>query len=200
MDGIAAIILAAGLSTRMGHPKLTLPWKDTTILGEVVSTLAAIEIPDILIVTQTAQTPLNKHIQQLTSKYPARIVQNESFEREDMLTSIQYGLKAIKPSYTSALIVLGDQPQIQEDTVRRIISAHRQSDAQIIIPSYLMRRGHPWLISQPLWSKFIQFQRPLTPRDFLDQHRTVISYIIIDNDSILQDIDTPEDYQAFKPT
>jgi molybdenum cofactor cytidylyltransferase len=200
MDEIAAIILAAGLSTRMGHPKLILPWKDTTILGAVVSTLAAAGIPDIIIVTQISQDQLDEHIKQLSIKYPARIVHNESFEREDMLTSIQYGLKAIRPPYTAALIVLADQPQIQENTVRRIISAHHQTDAHIVIPSYLMRRGHPWLISQPLWSWFIQLQQPHTPRDFLDQHRADINYVIVDNDSILQDIDTPEDYQAFKPT
>lgn len=51
MNAIAAIILAAGLSKRMGQPKMLLPWGETTVLGQVVATIAAAGIEDILVVT-----------------------------------------------------------------------------------------------------------------------------------------------------
>jgi molybdenum cofactor cytidylyltransferase len=197
--GIIAIVLGAGLSTRMGRAKLLLPWKNTTILGNIVSNLTSAGIQDIIVVIHSANDHLREHIQFLSWDYPVRFVINESFNPDDMLTSIQYGLKAINNSCTAALIVLGDQPQIEADTVRQIIAAHQLTKELIVIPSYSMRRGHPWLIPFHLISQFIQLQFPLTPRDFLEQHKEEISYVIIENDSILKDIDTPDDYQTHKP-
>ena len=198
-DGIVAIILGAGLSTRMGSSKLLLPWNNTTILGNIVSALTSNEIHDIIVVVRPNHDQLKKHIQNLSNDYPVRYILNDSFEPEAMLTSIQYGLNAIKSSPTAALIVLGDQPQIEDDTIRRIVLSHHETNSSIVIPSYSMRRGHPWLIPYPLFSQFIKLQQPLTPRDFLEQHKDEIKYVIVDNDSILKDIDTPEDYQTLKP-
>lgn len=198
-DGIVAIILGAGLSTRMGCAKLLLPWKNTTILGNIVSALASNGIQDIIVVVHPNHDQLKEHVQNLSNDYPVRSISNESFLPEDMLTSIQYGLKAINSSPSAALIVLGDQPQIEEDTIHRIILLHLQTISSIIIPSFSMRRGHPWLIPYRLISQFIKLQHPFTPRDFLEQHEGEIKYVIIENDSILKDIDTPDDYQSLKP-
>jgi molybdenum cofactor cytidylyltransferase len=197
-DGIAAIILGAGLSTRMGCAKLLLPWKNTTILGYIVSVLTSNGIKDIIVVIRPNHDQLSEHIQDLSNEYPVRFVLNDSFKPEDMLTSIHYGLKAIKSSLTAALIVLGDQPQIEKDTIHRILLSHQQTKSSIVIPSFSMRRGHPWLIPNHLISQFIHLQHPLTPRDFLKKHEDEINYVIIDNDSILKDIDTPDDYETLK--
>ncbi|MFH2038930.1 MAG: nucleotidyltransferase family protein [Chloroflexota bacterium] len=196
---IIAIVLGAGLSTRMGREKLLLPWKNTTILGNIVSTLTSAGIQDIIVVIRSSHDQLSEYILFLSWDHPVRFVINDSFNPDDMLTSIQYGLKAINSSTTSTLIVLGDQPQIEAETIRQIIDAHQQTKEFIVIPSYALRRGHPWLIPAPLISQFIQLQFPLTPRDFLEQHKEEISYVIIENDSILKDIDTPDDYQTHKP-
>jgi molybdenum cofactor cytidylyltransferase len=199
LKGISAIILAAGLSTRMGCPKLLLPWKDQTILENVTSTLYKSGIQEIVVVIQARQQQLLEHIQQLSSNFPLRIALNDSFEPEEMLSSIHYGLNALDPSSNAALITLGDQPQIQEDIVSKICSAYTTTKAMLVIPSYRMRRGHPWLISQSLWSQLIQIKKPSTPHDFLEQYKEEILYVNVDNPSILQDIDTPEDYEKWKP-
>lgn len=196
-NGIAAIILGAGLSTRIGRDKLILPWKNTSLLGKIVSTLAASGIQDIIVVIRPNHEPLSRHIQQLSRDFPVRPTINDTFRPEDMVTSIQYGLKAIQPSYTATLIALGDQPQIQEETIRKIIINYTQTNNPIVIPSYKMRRGHPWLISSKIWPQFLNIQYPHTPRDFLGQYKNEISYIDIDNNSVLKDIDTFEEYQNF---
>ena len=194
-DGIFAIILGAGLSTRMGCAKLLLPWKKTTVLGNIVSTLTSSGIKGIIVVIRPNHDQLREHIQDLSKDYPVRVALNNSFEPEDMLTSIKYGLKAIRPTPTAALIVLGDQPQIEEGTIKRIILTHQQMNSSIVIPSFSMRRGHPWLIPYSLISQFMKLDPPLSQRDFLEQHKDKIKYVVVDNDSILKDIDTPEDYQ-----
>jgi molybdenum cofactor cytidylyltransferase len=199
LKGISAVILAAGLSTRMGCPKLLLPWKDQTILEKVITTLYKSGIQEIIVVIQARQQQLFEHIQQLSSNFSLRIVLNNSFEPEEMLSSIHFGLNALDPSINAALITLGDQPQIQEDIVSQICSAYIMTRAMLVIPSYRMRRGHPWLISQSLWPQFFQIKSPSTPHDFLEQYKEEILYVNVNNSSILQDIDTPEDYEKWKP-
>jgi molybdenum cofactor cytidylyltransferase len=62
-----------------------------------------------------------------------------------------------------------------------------------------MRRGHPWLVARALWSEIFELQPPASPRDFLNKHAGEIHYINIDSESILADLDTPEDYQKAHP-
>jgi molybdenum cofactor cytidylyltransferase len=196
---IAAILLAAGSSTRMGHPKLILNWKDTTILGKVVSTLANAGIPDIIVITGAVREQLARHVEQLSTDYPVRTVHNPAFLVGEMLSSVQTGLKTLQPATKAVLITLGDQPQIQENTILSILSAYQHSRSALVIPSYRMHRGHPWLVSRELWPQLLDLNHPQTLRGFLEGHASEIDYVTVDNDSILQDIDTPEDYTFHKP-
>jgi CTP:molybdopterin cytidylyltransferase MocA len=62
-----------------------------------------------------------------------------------------------------------------------------------------MRRGHPWLAARPLWSEILQMQSPQTPRDFLNRHAAQIEYVIVESRSVIEDLDTPEDYLKSRP-
>jgi molybdenum cofactor cytidylyltransferase len=191
---ISAIVLAAGESKRMGQAKMLLPWKESTVLQTVIATIQAAGVSDILVVTGGAR----KQVEALVEA-PAQTVFNPEYARGEMLSSLQTGLAAQRVKATAALIVLGDQPQIEESTVRRIVEAHTQTRASIIVPSYRMRRGHPWLVVQELWAEILQMRTPQTLRDFLNQHANDIHYIELDTASILEDLDTPEDYLKSRP-
>lgn len=199
LNEISAIVLAAGSSTRMGRPKLLLPWKNKTILAEVTSTLEKAGIQEIIIVIQKEHQEIFDHIQKLAIDSPIRIAFLDAFAPDDMLASIHCGIKAMGRSKTAALITLGDQPQIQEDIVRKLCDAYFENRDSIVIPSFQFKRGHPWLISGSLLQELTRIKSPNTPHDFLDQHRDAIHYVLVDNPSILQDIDTPEDYESQKP-
>ena len=199
-SGISAIILAAGLSTRMGRPKMLLPWKNSTILGAVITTLSKTGIEDMIVVTGAFQQAIEDQVQFLSTQFPVRSVNNPHYGSGEMLSSIQAGLMAIDLRKTAALITLGDQPQIQDQTLKLILSAYQISGASLIIPSYQMHRGHPWLVSSGLWSEIINLCPPHTSRDFLEDHHSDIQYVSIDNDSILLDIDTPADYYSQEPS
>jgi len=62
-----------------------------------------------------------------------------------------------------------------------------------------MRRGHPWLIAREFWGEVLQLRAPESMRDFLNFHKNDIVYVEHDSPSILQDLDTPEDYLKYKP-
>lgn len=192
---ISAIILAAGESKRMGQPKMLLPWGEQTIIEHVITVMIKAGIEDIVIVTGGAR----EQVEEIAQKYPVRSVFNEAYHNDEMLWSLQCGLRALEPSAEAMLICLGDQPQVKEGSVRKVCETFAGTKSQIVVPSYQMRRGHPWLAARPLWDEILKMQSPKSPRDFLNAHAKEIQYVEIDNPSILEDLDTPEDYLKFKP-
>lgn len=216
---ITAIILAAGQSKRMGRPKMLLPWGETTVLEKVIATFKATEIDDILVVTGGERQQVEALV-----KGSARTVYNPDYAQGDMLSSVQTGLAELRdPSSKSALgndkfdsaltsgfkggwdeveavlIGLGDQPQVEERSVRLVIDEYRTSGGSIVVPSFQMRRGHPWLVTREHWGEILALRSPASLRDFLNTHANEIHYVEVNNDSILQDLDTPEDYLKFRP-
>ena len=186
---ISAVILAAGKSTRMGQQKLLMPWGNTTVLGKVIETLQAAGVEDIIVVTNSKIAPQIK-------SYEFRVAINDGGE---MLESIQIGLQAQKPTAEATLICLGDQPQAEERSARSVCDVFRENQSGIVAPSYQMRRGHPWLIARKFWGEVLQLRAPESMRDFLNFHKNDIVYVEHDSPSILQDLDTPEDYLKYKP-
>jgi len=205
---ITTILLAAGESRRMGRPKLLLPWGNTTVLGQVVSMFSAglssntdqrIDPGDeILVVTGGAHVLVEAEVMRLAERYALRVIYNPNFADGGMVSSIQAGLQALGPDTRAALIGLGDQPQVREETVRNICTAYVQTQAPILIPSFQNRRGHPWLATKPLWPEILALSASSNPRQFLDAHAGEIEYVAAD-ESILQDLDTPEDYNRQQP-
>lgn len=74
-----------------------------------------------------------------------------------------------------------------------------QAQSPLVVPSFQMRRGHPWIVSRALWAEILAMLPPQTPRDFLNAHAKDIQYVEINSPSILADLDTPEDYRASRP-
>jgi molybdenum cofactor cytidylyltransferase len=192
---ISAVVLAAGLSTRMGRPKMILPWGSETVIGRVVSVLAKAGVAEIIVVTGGTHS----EVEAALWGHPVRFAHNSHFANGEMLLSIQAGVEQLDPASHGFLLALGDQPQIESDVVKRVISAYTQKQAPLVVPSIQMRRGHPWLVDRALWVEILALQPPLTMRNFLHHHRDEIFYVEVDSRSILMDLDTPEDYNRQAP-
>jgi CTP:molybdopterin cytidylyltransferase MocA len=82
--------------------------------------------------------------------------------------------------------------------VRRICTAFAQTKSPLVIPSFHNRRGHPWLAARPLWSKILVLPTSTTSLQFLKNYTGQVEYVVAD-ESILQDLDTPEDYARLRP-
>jgi molybdenum cofactor cytidylyltransferase len=204
---ISAIILAAGESSRMGQPKMLLPWGNVSVLEHVISVFARAGIEDILVVTGAVREQIEEAVLKYGKRYPVRGVHNQNYSSGEMLSSLQCGLRALASRSlartervtAAALIGLGDQPQVQERSVRLICQAFMQTESPLVVPSFRMRRGHPWLVALSLWEELLAMHSPQSPRDFLNAHASDIHYVKTDTPSIFADLDTPEDYQASHP-
>jgi molybdenum cofactor cytidylyltransferase len=192
---IGAVVLAAGESRRMGRPKMLLPWEETTVIGQVVSTLLTAGIDDVVVVTGALQ----EQIVALLDGLAARVVLNPDYANGEMARSLQVGIEGLNPSCKATLVVLGDQPQMETKTVLLVLAAYQQDNHSIIVPSFERRRGHPWLVDRSLWGKFLALSSPNTMRDFLDAHSQKIFYLPVNSKTIFSDLDTPEDYARFHP-
>jgi len=197
---ISAIILAAGESKRMGQPKMLLKWGKTTVLEHVISVLANAGVEDIVVVTGAARDEVEKVVAVAQANYSVRSVFNEGFVEGEMLSSIQRGLRDLaEKGADAALIALGDQPQVREGSVRRVCEMFKETGSPLVVPSYHMRRGHPWLVEESLWGEMLAMRAPQTPRDFLNARADQIKYVEVDDEGILADLDTPEQYRTHKP-
>jgi molybdenum cofactor cytidylyltransferase len=190
---ITAIVLAAGESKRMGQPKMLMPWATSTVIETVISSIRLAGISDILVVTGGA----HQQVEALIGR-SVRTIFNENYKSSEMLGSIQIGLTAIMHETRAALICLGDQPQIREGSVRQICAAFLKDTFPIVVPSYQMHRGHPWLIARSLWDELLDMKPPQTPRDFLQEHADEIKYVEMETPTVIEDLDTPDDYIKFR--
>jgi molybdenum cofactor cytidylyltransferase len=192
---IAAIVLAAGRSQRMGQPKMLLPWGDTTVIGQVVRTLAKAGLGEIVVVTGGARQQVEAALQD----HPARLVYNPRYEEDQMALSLKAGLASLSAGVEAALVALGDQPQMQQKVVSQVVQDFHESRAPLVFPSYHLRRGHPWIIARSLWGELLDREPPRTLRDLLRPYGNQIRYVAVQDDSILRDLDTPADYQKERP-
>ena len=174
---------------------MLLPWGSSTVLGKVVSSLAEAGIEEIIVVTGARREKIEALIADLAHNFPVRSVHNNAYQTGEMLSSLQRGLAEPGPQVEAALIALGDQPQIRPGTIRSLRQSFETSSARIVVPSHHMRRGHPWLVARSLWAEIRALGPENTARDFLNEHALEISYVEIGSASILEDLDTPEDYQ-----
>lgn len=196
---ITAIVLAAGKSSRMGRPKMCLPWGETTVIGQVVQTLAAGGVSKIIVVTGGAQAEVLAALGEIRSAISVENVFNPGYADGEMLLSLQIGLHKLEAGIDAAMVALGDQPQIQEGIVRKLLQAYGKTRAPLIVPSYQLRRGHPWIVARSLWNEILALADPATMRDFLIAHQALIHYVSVENDSVLRDLDTPADYTREVP-
>jgi molybdenum cofactor cytidylyltransferase len=188
---IAGIVLAAGLSTRMGRFKLTLPWNGVTVIGRVVNTLTEAGLTDVVLVTGHRADDVTRALEGRA----IRAVHNPDYRTGEMLTSVQIGLRALQAATAAALICLGDQPQMSTETVLAVLEAGRESRwQQIIVPSYQKRGGHPILLPRSVWATVWETRGTL--RDALRMNQGAIRYLDIDTATVLADLDTPSDYHA----
>ncbi len=190
---VGAIVLAAGMSRRMGQLKLLLPWdRGQTIIEHILTQLflARVDHPVVVVGNRADE------VRPLAEAIGADTVFNADYETGDMLSSVKAGLRVMPPNVAAALIVLGDQPRIQPRVVQQVMTAYAEGKGEIVAPSYQMRRGHPILIDRRYWKELLDLPDGAAPRDVLNAHAERIAYVNVDNDSVLHDVDTPDDYRS----
>ncbi len=190
---VTAIVLAAGLSERMGQPKLLLPWGDeSTIIRELCRMVAACTVGEVIVVTGADREAVEAQLAGL----PVRTVYNPHFARNEMISSLQAGLSAAAASSSACLVILGDLPALTREIVEQVLEAYRAGRGRIVVPVYEGRSGHPVLFDRAFWPELARLEVGSPPRMVVETNRGDIYRLAIASSAILRDVDTPDDYAS----
>jgi molybdenum cofactor cytidylyltransferase len=186
-DSVAAMLLAAGASRRMGTCKQLLQLEGKTVLARCLETLLHGGIDQVVVVV----APSGDEVQKAAENYPVRVVRNAQPDG-DMAFSICTGRDALPASVTGVIIALCDYPLVRPESIARLAQAHREDPESIIIPCHDGHRGHPPLLPRRLLD---ELETPQTLRDLLRDNKELIHHLELPDDGVLIDMDTPEDYR-----
>ncbi|HAA76473.1 TPA: molybdenum cofactor cytidylyltransferase [Candidatus Latescibacteria bacterium] len=187
---IAAVVLAAGLSRRMGRPKQLLPFGEDTVLQTVVKMLQSVPVERVVVVLGYKAVAVRESLPE-----GVEYVVNANYT-EGMFTSVLAGLGAIEKDADGMLMLLGDQPQITAEVTRAVKDRFHRTEKGIVIPEVEGRRGHPVAIDINRYGDRIrgldgaEGLKPVV-RGYPDD----TDVVCWDDASILRDMDTPEDYE-----
>ncbi len=187
---ISAIILAAGKSTRMRFPKLSLTIRGKGLLQHVIDNALKSKVDDVIVVLGAGSEKMRKEI----NPGKARIIINPFFN-EGQSTSLKAGLKSISPESRAVIILLGDQPFINDATLNALIDKYRESGSPIVAPVYNGKRGNPVLFDRALIPELINTSGDKGGRAIIGKYAHRIATLEIDSSLIGIDIDTWDDYQ-----
>jgi molybdenum cofactor cytidylyltransferase len=184
---VSAILLAAGRSQRMGAPKPLLPLQGRPAVVRCLESLRDSGIAEIILVVN----PEGGDIVIAAKDIPARVAVNE-LPGSDMAASVRAGLELVNLDATGILVCLCDHPLIRPETLESMISAHSRMPGAIVIPAYRGRKGHPTLLPRFVLE---DLGKVATLRDVIGQHSAKITLMDVDDEGVILDMDTPEDYR-----
>jgi molybdenum cofactor cytidylyltransferase len=188
--------MAAGKSTRMGEAKQLLRLAASTVLGQTIETVRRSGMDEIVLVLGSSAEVIR---QQLPASLleGLKVVVNPAYE-QGMASSLQAGLSALDPQTSAALIVLADQPFVRPETLAQLADHYRRAHAQIVIPTYKSVRGNPVLLDRSVFAEVMALEGDIGCRAIFGNHTAHIVKLEVEDEGILLDIDSQEDYQRLR--
>ncbi len=184
----AALIVAAGMSSRMGDFKPMLNIGSISIAQRVVATFKQAGVEKIVMITGYNATLLERHL----SGNGIVFLRNEEYRTTQMFDSVCIGLRYLRDKCDRVLFTPVDIPLFTAATVRALL----ETDSPLACPSVEGETGHPTLISSSLFDAILSDSGTEGLRGALDRCGAKMEKVPVEDKGILHDADTPEDYRA----
>ncbi|MHC1762973.1 MAG: NTP transferase domain-containing protein [Verrucomicrobiia bacterium] len=191
---LGAIILGAGASSRMGKPKLLLPWGPTSVVGHLIKLWRTVGANQVTIVCATGDEAMQRELSRLGVPKNARIT-NPQPER-GMFTSIQCAARweGWAPELTHWAVVLGDQPHVPASTLRSLLAYAAANPDRVCQPSRHGRPRHPVILPRQAFV-LLAGSEARDLREFLKTQAELVALCEIDDAALDLDLDYPADYE-----
>jgi molybdenum cofactor cytidylyltransferase len=190
MQNIAAILLAAGESSRMGQPKALLDWEGVTLIRHQVDSLLHAGASPVIVV-------LGHKPKSISPEIPSQaiIVVNKNY-KNGRSSSVKKGLKALEKNSLDIAILGVDQPR-SPSLLTTLFVEHRKAKALISRPTYEGKHGHPIIFNTRLLAELLDIDDESQGlRDVVHRHEEVIHDVQVSTTEVLLDLNSPEEYQA----
>lgn len=187
----AALIVAAGLSSRMREFKPMLPFADSTLIRTVISKLKIVGCDPVILVTGHRGDELYEHVSDLNIKQ----IHNPDYAVTDMFTSVKLGLAALPGGLDRFFFLPGDIPLFSPATLLAMLNETAQRDRRVVIPVHQGRKGHPILIRSDQIPWLLAYTGPMGLKGALNERGPELFHLKVNDPGITLDADFPQDYQ-----
>jgi molybdenum cofactor cytidylyltransferase len=191
--GVSAIVLAAGLSRRMGTAKPLVDVGGEPMLARVLRTVRESQVDEVIVVLGHAA----ESIQQAVPLVGVKVVVNDAYA-SGMASSIRAGLAHVAEDSEAALVVLGDQPFLRPQTIDVLIEQYRSGKPEIVIPVCEGLRGNPVLLDRALFAEAAALSGDSGFRAIFGTHADGILKVPVNDQGVLTDLDTPHDIERYR--
>jgi len=188
-QNFAALIVAAGYSSRMERFKPLLPLGKHTVIEQTIATFTAAGIENIIVVVGHNAKALHP----ILEKAPVTIVMNDKFD-EGMFTSIKKGVMALPQSVEGFFMMPADMPFVMPDTIKQLMTTYSEQPSDVLYPTFNHKRGHPPLIARTVFKNIIDSDGEGGLKRLLNQPEIHANHLEVADEGILLDLDTYEDY------
>ncbi len=188
-----AVILGAGASVRMGRPKLLLPWRGTTVIGQIISQWRGLGAAQIAVVRRENDSALTAELDALDFPKSDRIT-NPQPER-GMFSSVVCAAAwdGWEKEISHWAIILGDQPHLKNETLRALLDFSTRNPGAVCQPEFSGREKHPVVLPREIFLA-LKNSRVATLKDFLETSGVPRRCCAVDDAGLEFDLDTPEDF------
>lgn len=193
MNRIAGIVLAAGMSRRLGRPKQLLVLDGTPIVAHVADRALASSVDDVIVVTGSRDVAIRAAL----ADRDVQFVHNPRFQ-EGQGTSLAAGIASLEDEVDAAVVVLGDQPGVSPGVIDQAIAKRRQSGASVVMARYGHEHGHPVLFGQELFPDLRALTSDVGGREIIRAHREALVFVDGGADAPPLDVDTEEAWTALQ--
>lgn len=190
---VSAVVLAAGLSRRMGdRNKLLLPVGGASLVFRSVVTLLEVRFEEVVVVTGHESAKVGEALASL----PVRLVHNSHYVQGQM-TSVRAGLEALSKPTRAVMVCLADQPLLTAQDVTAIAEAFfERPGCSVLVPTFEGRRGNPIVLARESAGDILARGANFGCKQFVSQNADLVTTAPMSSDRILVDLDRPEDYAA----
>jgi molybdenum cofactor cytidylyltransferase len=192
---IAAVVLAAGRSTRMGGPnKLLAEIAHRPLVRIAAEEALASRAAPVIVVTGHQRAEVEKVLAGL----PVRLVHNPDFA-DGLGTSLRAGIAAVPSDADGAIVCLGDMPQVDRRLIDRLIGAFDPDQgALIVMPTFEGKRGNPVLWSRRFFPDLMAIEGDVGARHLIAGYGEAAVEVPVEGKAALVDVDTPEALRGVK--
>ncbi|MBI3028825.1 MAG: nucleotidyltransferase family protein [Candidatus Rokubacteria bacterium] len=190
---IAGIVLAAGLSRRMGRAKLLLDWGGAPVIRRAVEQVLAGGVHELVVVVGREAPAVREALAGL----PIRFVENPAPEA-GQASSIACGVSALGPAISAALIALGDQPALPSEVIPRLLQTFHETGKAIVAPLYRGTQGNPVLFAAAVFPELRTLTGDRGARSVVEKDPSRVAPVPFDL-PMPADLDTLEDYERLRP-
>lgn len=191
-ERMAGIVLAAGESTRFGQPKQLLDWKGEPFVRRIAETALGAGLAPVVVVTGANAEAVEGAVRDLDMK----IVRNAAWQ-SGQASSIVAGVAALPENIGGCLFLLADQPQVGAEIIHALTESHARNLSPVIAPLVMEeRRANPVLFDRVTFADLLQLKGDVGGRAIF--HKYKVDYLPWHDETLLLDVDTPEDYERLR--